>query len=268
MKEYVDIHTHVVPGVDDGARDERESRQLLEGARETGTRMLVATPHIYPGTDASPSVEEVLDARDAWLESANREFSGLSLFPGAEIHCSHGLREALQSHGSRLTLNESDYFLLEFPFDMLFPGIDELLFDLQRDGWIPVIAHPERNEVIQRHPENLFRMVRAGALAQVNAGSLEGRFGDASRQSALELLRCNLAHCVASDAHWPQERPADLSVVTGILEAMNLGDPQLLLRENPGRILRNLGLDRMNDPIDPGESRGTFKEMLKGWFHR
>lgn len=265
---FVDIHTHVVPGVDDGARDPNEARRLLEGARESGTRILVATPHLYPGTGVKPSLEAVLDARDQWLETASKRFPDLSLLPGAEIHCTHGLREALGRYGRRLTLNGGDYFLLEFPFDMLFPAVDELIFDLQQEGWIPVIAHPERNEVIQRHPEILYRMVSAGALAQLNAGSFTGRFGAASQRSAAVILRHNLAHIVASDAHWPLERPADLSGVENAMKELKLGEADPLIRENPDRLLRNLGMNRWADPLDPGESAGGFRKLLKGLIQR
>lgn len=250
---YVDLHTHLVPGVDDGAESQRDAETLLQNAAAAGTSVLVVTPHVYPGVGEWREIDALMATRDRWVEAANRDFPDICVLAGAEVHCTHELTGAFQRFSRRLTLNGGDYFLLEFPFDVLFPGIDELIFHLQRDGWIPIIAHPERNEVIQRSPAVLYRMVRAGALVQVNAGSLEGRFGQAAQRCAVELLRHHLVHAVASDAHWPGERPADLSNTAELLIKSDLGDPDVLMRRNPLSILRNQGLERMPDPRDPGD---------------
>jgi protein-tyrosine phosphatase len=258
---FVDIHTHLVPGVDDGAQSLEDSLRLLRRAQQTGTRLIAVTPHVYPGVQPDGDIEKLLQARDQWIEWAGRECPGIRIVGGAEIHCTHALQDALARFGRRLSLNGGDYFLLEFPFDMLFPGLDELIFMLQRDGWIPVIAHPERNAVIQRNPETLARMVQGGVLAQVNSGSLEGRFGEASRQSAIRLLRANLVHAVASDAHWPEERPADLSGVAVVLNESNLAESDLLLRRNPEHILMNRGIERLSE-------KTSSMNGNPGWFSR
>ena len=261
---YVDIHTHLVPGVDDGAQLEQDSARMLQQAREKGTTILTATPHVYPGVQDRNHIDALLQTRDQWVEAANRRSPGLTILAGAEVHCTHVLREALESFGRRLTLNGGDYFLMEFPFDLLFPGLEELAFQLQRDGWLPVIAHPERNQVIQRSPGVLYRLVLAGNLVQVNAGSLTGRFGEAARRSAWQLLSHNLVHVVASDAHWPQERPPDLSEAEAILTHHHLGDPDVLLRRNPGRILRNQGVEQAGEPLDPEARSGSiFSRFLQ-----
>ena len=260
----MDLHTHLVPGVDDGAESQRDAENLLRGAVATGTSVLVVTPHVYPGVGDWREIAALLGARDRWLETANRDFPDISVLAGAEVHCTHELIGAFDRYGRSLTLNGSDYFLLEFPFDLLFPGIEGLIFQLQRQGWIPVIAHPERNEVIQRSPGMLYRMVRAGALAQVNAGSLEGRFGQAAQRCVVDLLRNHLVHVVASDAHWPVERPADLSVAADLLKKLELGEPDILMRRNPLSILRNQGLERMPDPRDPGSGgNGIISRLVR-----
>lgn len=263
---FVDIHTHLVPGIDDGAACIEDSFQMLSQAWESGTSVLAATPHVYPGVQKDAEIEALLQARDQWVAEAEKEFPRLSLMAGAEIHCTHDLYRVLSRFGSRLALNGGSYVLLEFPFDMLFPGVDELLFLLQKNGWIPVIAHPERNAVIQRNPEVLSRMVSAGALAQVNTGSLAGWFGEGPRQSALRLLRRNLVHVVASDAHWPRERPADLSGALAVLEELGLPEPDWLLRRNPLNILQNKELEPMPENNLGDENGGKLWSRLVRHF--
>jgi len=261
---FVDIHTHLVPGVDDGAACIEDSYQMLNQAWESGTAVLAATPHVYPGVQKDKEIEGLLQARDQWVEYASKKFPQVHLMAGAEIHCTHDLYRVLSHFGSRLALNGGSYVLLEFPFDMLFPGVDELLFLLQKNGWIPVIAHPERNAVIQRNPEVLSRMVSGGALAQVNTGSLAGWFGEAPRRSAVQLLRRNLVHVVASDAHWPGERPADLSGVPTVLEELGLTDPDWLLRRNPWRVLQNKELEPMPElNPQPENDGGLFSRLVR-----
>lgn len=264
MPGFVDLHTHLVPGVDDGAQSLEDSLRMLNRAFSNGTTVLAATPHVYPGVQKDNEIETLLQARDQWVEWAGRECPQVRVMAGAEIHCTHALSDTLARFKRRLSLNAGDYFLLEFPFDMLFPGLDELLFILQGDGWIPVIAHPERNAVIQRNPEVLSRLVRAGALTQVNAGSLMGWFGEAARQSAVRLLRSNLVHVVASDAHWPDERPADLSGAFAVLTDLGVEYPDLLLRRNPEHILQNRGIEHMPESSPPATAgRGFFSRLIR-----
>jgi len=263
---FVDLHTHLVPGVDDGARSPEDSAVMLQQARESGTVVVAATPHVYPGVMDWNSLEAMLQARDQWVERANREFSQISVVPGAEVHCTHAVLEALNRFDRRLTLNGGDYFLLEFPFEVLFPRLEELIFQLQRGGWIPIIAHPERNQVIQRSPGVLFRLVLAGVLVQINTGSLDGQFGEDARRSAWQLLANNLVHVVASDAHWPRERPPDMSTAESILMEHQLGDPDRLLRRNPANILSNQGIERMAEPLDPAVRSGGIISRLRQHF--
>jgi len=265
---FVDLHTHLVPGVDDGAQSIEDSLQMLNQAFHSGTNMLAATPHVYPGVQKDSEIETLLQVRDQWIEWAGHEFPQVRVMAGAEIHCTHALHETLKRFNHRLSLNSGDYILLEFPFDMLFPGLDKLLFLLQQDGWVPVIAHPERNEVIQRNPEVFARMVSAGALTQVNAGSLLGWFGDAPRKSALQLLRRNLVHAVASDAHWPEARPADLSGANAMINDLDLGDADLLLRRNPALILQNQQVEHMPEPVPRKAAAGGFLSRLARHFQK
>lgn len=202
----VDLHSHLLPGLDDGARNEQETLAMLRAAAEDGISTIVATPHAHRA-----GVEETLRAVER-VNALARE-SGLSVrvLPGHEARLSSDLIQEVTS-GEVLTLNQSGYLLVEWPFTEQWPAqvvvrTTERLLDA---GLRLVLAHAERSRVVQQRPEVLEELVERGVVVQMNAASLTGYEGERAKEVAELLLRRRLVHVIASDAHNAQYRPPRL----------------------------------------------------------
>jgi protein-tyrosine phosphatase len=203
----IDLHCHVLPGVDDGPESDEESLALARAAAAAGTSVLVATPHRslrWPTEVAT--ITAGVERLEGLLDAAGIE---LELGTGAEI----ALQEAARLDDatlSALALGGAHYLLLESPHEPAGGLLERTVRDLLARGHGIVLAHPERSPVFQDRPARLRELVAAGALCSVTAGALEGNFGQASQWFALELLRDGLVHSLASDAHHVTGRPPGL----------------------------------------------------------
>lgn len=188
----IDIHCHILPGVDDGAKDLSESRAMLAAQRACGVDRLFLTPHFYP---EACTLDDFLTAREkAWAQLANLEELP-RIRPGAEVrYC----RQLLELDLGKVTLGDSDYLLLELPGRHYPSFAVQIVEQLQGDGFIPILAHVERCAYFREDPELLKRLVDLGALAQVSAAAL---FDRKDKNFARACLEHNLAQIVASDAH-------------------------------------------------------------------
>ena len=210
MAPVIDLHCHVLPGIDDGPTTIEGSLALARAAAAGGTRVLVATPHVSwryrndAGTIARLVGE--LNARLAADGVLSAEGAPLEVRTGAEIALTQ-IAEIEPAELRRLTLGGGEWLLVEPPFTPVAPHLDEILLAAARDGRRVVVAHPERCPAFQRDPRMLERLVREGFLTSVTAGSLDGSFGAEARRFALELARDGLLHNVASDAHNHVHRP-------------------------------------------------------------
>jgi protein-tyrosine phosphatase len=261
----IDLHAHIVPGVDDGAKSFEESLQMLQMANSDGIETIVATPHVFSYLNTIKDIADIIKKRQEFLERLNRHPVKPQVLPGAEVFFTTNVMEYLHEYGELLCLNGSCYFLLEFPFEFVFPGIRDFIFSVLTEGWIPVIVHPERNRVIQRNPGMLYQWVKTGALIQVNAGSLKGLFGEEARLTSFHLLHHNLVHVIASDAHSLKRRPPELSFVHSTLENEGIEIADLLVYGNPRAILDNKAIIDIGEPLDPGKKSKIF-DFLKGMF--
>jgi protein-tyrosine phosphatase len=194
----IDLHFHVLPGIDDGPEDIEESVVLARAAAAAGTRVLVATPHVSPVYPNDPAtIARLVDELNARLAS---EGLALKVRAGAEIALAYAVAkepEELQ----RFALGGGPWLLVEPPLSPAARNIDAPLSELRRRGHRVVLAHPERCPALQRDPATLHSLVGDGVLTSITAGALVGRFGASVRRFALTLLRDGLVHNVASDAH-------------------------------------------------------------------
>jgi len=200
----IDLHSHVLHGIDDGPETIEDSVELARAAVATGTRVLVATPHVswsYPN-DAD-TIAELVDQLNARLHAEEIE---LEIVAGAEIAMTR-LVDMREEELSRLSLGSGPFLLVEPPFAPAVTGLDMLVFDLQRQGHEILIAHPERCPAFHREPEMLREFVNEGILTSITAGSLVGRFGGEVRRFALTMAREGMIHNVTSDTHDPVKRP-------------------------------------------------------------
>jgi protein-tyrosine phosphatase len=204
----IDLHCHVLPGIDDGPETIEGSLALARAASAGGTRTLVATPHVnlrYPN-DAATIARLVGELN----ERLAAERIAIEVRPGAEIALTSAINMA-PARLAELGLGGGSWLLIEPPFAPSAGGIDVLLLDILRDGHRVVLAHPERCAAFHRDPAVLESLVRAGVLTSITAGSLVGRFGGEVRRFALGLIRNELAHNVASDAHDDSDRMPGMS---------------------------------------------------------
>jgi protein-tyrosine phosphatase len=204
-KIVIDLHCHLLPGIDDGPATIEASVALARAAVAAGTRTLVATPHVswrYPNDR-----ETIARLVDELQKRLALEGVGIELHPGAEIAITQLIdMDAAQLRG--LGLGGGPWLLVEPPFMPFATGVDTILLELQDQGHGVVLAHPERCPTFQRDPQMLESLVRGGILTSITAGALAGRFGGVVRRFALELVRDDMVHNVASDAHdLDQRRP-------------------------------------------------------------
>lgn len=204
----IDLHTHILPGIDDGARTLDDALEMARAFVSEGVTAVAATPHVRD--DFPTSADEMLQAVATLQRVLDQEGIALIVLPGAEVAVEWVARlddTALR----RLTLATSGrYLLVETPYRGWTATIVEQLRRLLVAGFTPVLAHPERNPVVQATPSLLAPLVAGGTVVQVTAASLDGRLGKASHVTGHQLVSTGLAHMLASDAHAPHVRAAGL----------------------------------------------------------
>lgn len=244
---FVDIHSHIVPGVDDGSFSVEESLDMLRIAAAAGTSDIVATPH------ANPHYSHDRRAAQALLDELHAGAGGvIRLHLGCDCHFSHDNIEAVLADPAGFTVNGGPWLLIEFP-DFNIPAVTEEVFEnLRAAGLHLIVTHPERNALLRQSPQRLRAWVEGGAYLQVTAQSLTGGFGGAARGFAFELMRNGLVHFVASDAHDPVGRPPRLDEAFRAL-CSRFGEPyaRLLVEEFPRAVIEARPLDRGPAPRPP-----------------
>ena len=201
---FADIHCHLLPGIDDGARDWDESLAMARLAVADGTTIIVATPHQLGsfGHNTGEQIRQRVAELQARLNAAG---IALAVLPGADVRIEDGMVERLVA-GEVLTLGDHRrHVLLELPHELYLP-LEPLLDRLARHNMVGILSHPERNLGIIRQPDVLGPLVDAGCLLQITAGSLSGSFGPVCRETAEWLLNEGLVHLVATDAHGSHTR--------------------------------------------------------------
>ncbi|MFC7319300.1 tyrosine-protein phosphatase [Halobacillus campisalis] len=196
----IDLHSHILSGVDDGAQSLEESMAMAEAALQEGMDTLTATPHHLNGAYVNDKPIILKKVKDLNNELQKRKME-LTVLPGQLTRLHGDLLDGLKN-GTILTLNRtSPYVLIELPRDHVPQYTSPLLFNMQMEGYQPIIANPERNEYIQKHPNVLYTLVKNGAYSQVTAASLCGKHGRTARKLANQLIEAGLAHVIASDIH-------------------------------------------------------------------
>jgi protein-tyrosine phosphatase len=201
---FVDIHCHLLPGIDDGAKDLSESLAMAQLAVDDGTTTIIATPHQLGnfGHNSGAGIRRRVDELQQHLHEAGVP---LTVLPGADVRIEPGMVQRI-TQGEVLTLGDHRrHVLLELPHE-LYLSLEPVLDELWRHKIVGILSHPERNEGILRKPDVLAPLVHAGCLMQITAGSLCGTFGVACREMCERLLAEGLVHFVASDGHGPRSR--------------------------------------------------------------
>lgn len=234
----IDIHTHILPGVDDGAQTLQDAIKMIEYAYSKGTTELLLTPHgnwdAYENYD-----EELLKTRFGQLQEAVaiREIP-VKLYLGMEVYATRDLLYRLKRK-QLLPVNQTRYMLVEFGFDVDGNEMFEALRNIEQAGFLPIVAHAERYDFVNYMPDVVYEWNRRGYGVQVNAGSLFGDFGRREQRCAECLLTHNLVHFVASDCHNMHHRKPGLAdAYQFIRERYSDGYAELLMKINPDRLLK------------------------------
>jgi protein-tyrosine phosphatase len=232
---FVDIHCHLLPGIDDGAKDWGESLAMARLAVDDGTTTIVATPHQLGnfGHNRGDHIRQLVAEAQQRLDAARIP---LVVLPGADVRIEPDMAGAL-ARGEVLTLGDHRrHVLLELPHELYFP-LEPLLEQLSRRKFVGILSHPERNQGILRQPEVLAPLVEAGCLMQITAGSLCGTMGPECQQFSEWMLAEGLVHFVATDAHGPRSRrPLLRRAFERVVEIVDETTANELCSGNPGRV--------------------------------
>lgn len=234
----IDLHSHILPDLDDGARTLEESLDIARACAADGVEIIAATPHVRHDYPTDP---EVMEERVALLQARlDEEGIPLVVLGGGEISFDHLSRLSADDKRRFGLGGNPAYLLLEFPYYGWTMAIEHHVGLLVAEGITPVIAHPERNADVHADPPRIGMLVEAGALVQVTAASLDGRIGRASQQAGLELIGLGLAHLIGSDAHHPAIREAGMAAAAAALDDRILS--RWLTVDVPSAIIRNTKL--------------------------
>jgi len=234
---FIDIHAHILPGLDDGARTIEESIAMAQTAMRNGTEILVATPHIRTGS-CEICKEDILSA----VANINRELSQvgseLLVLPGAEYSLEPNLSKRL-ADGELLTINNMGrHIIIELPSMLIPENTEHILYEIQLQGVTPIIAHPERNHVLSKNPELLQAYSKRGVLSQVTSASVTGWFGREVRNTSLRFIRLGMVQFLASDAHTVTGRNPVLKPAYELVwRKWGQAYAQTLVYDNPYRII-------------------------------
>lgn len=257
---FVDIHSHIVPGVDDGAKDMTMALEMLKLAVNSGTHYIVLTPHFISGAEQY-TCEMINEIYHELQRISHDEGLDIVVHLGREIFISPDIPELYDS-GILNTISGSRYILIELPMISIPAYTDEVLYHLQMRGLVPIIAHPERNSEISHDFGILSGLLQRGMLAQVNSSSITGVYGRKVENTAFKLIKANLAHFVASDAHTCRGRSPKLTRAAELVEK-EFGKDTVgrLFYENGLAVLENRDLP-LFEPSDVKKVRSFFKYLF------
>ncbi|WP_312098335.1 CpsB/CapC family capsule biosynthesis tyrosine phosphatase [Niallia sp.] len=233
----IDIHCHILPGVDDGAATIEDSVAMANAAVKEGITTIIATPH-HKNNQFSNSKSSILTKVNDLNTVLIQENIPLTILPGQEVRI-YG--EVLEDYYKEeiLTLNHTKYLFIEFPSSSVPRYAERLLYELQTEGIIPIIVHPERNKELQEKPDLLYQFVKNGALTQVTASSIVGQFGKNVKKFSERLIEHNLTHFVASDAHNVHNRSFKILQAFNTIEEIFGSDFLFLFKENAEILVNN-----------------------------
>jgi protein-tyrosine phosphatase len=259
----IDIHHHILPDVDDGPREWDEAVEMCRASLAEGIDTIVATPHVLRGRWRNYSPLELQARLDELRKRAGSDAPRLLL--GSEYFFSHDVVETLASGHAIVPLAGSRYVLIELAANSVPPMFEQPLYRMQLDGWTPILAHPERNLVFQNHPELLAAFIGHGAKTQVTLGSLTGDFGPEAKRCAVDLLRNQMVHFVATDAHNMGKRPPRVAAASAVLREL-AGDAvaEALMTRNPLAVVEKRPLEFDPEPVF--EAKGGFLTRLRSFL--
>ena len=249
----VDIHSHIIPGIDDGSKDMEMTLEMIRNAEKEGTKEMVATPHylLEYGEATIIDVKNRVKEINVLLEN---EKIDVKIYSGQEVYFNEKIIEDYLQ-GNIGTINDSRYMLIEFPMDKFDENTFDIIYELQVREIVPIIAHPERYKFFIEKPSLINEFINQGYLFQVNAGSIEGKFGQNVKKTADLFLTNNIYNFIGSDAHNIKSRN------TGLKNAMDLigkGMNKNIFQDSSEKILKNMDIKFRGERIKGKKSIFSF----------
>lgn len=254
----IDFHTHILPNVDDGAKTIDDTYKLLEEAKKAGFDSVISTSHYM-----EEYYEVNVETREKLIQEISNEISNrnidLKLYLGNEIYITENIVNLLKEKKAT-TINDTKYVLFEFPLNIKPMNMFDIIYDMLEYKVVPILAHPERYSFIQKEPDIVYDLIEAGALMQVNYGSILGMYGESARFIARKLFENDMVHFLGSDIHrvnsiYPKV-PEALSRIKEIIGEDKLEE---LTTINPGLVLENKSLDI----YEPSKIKLSLTEKIK-----
>lgn len=257
----IDLHSHILPGIDDGSKSLEMSLAMARIAVDDGITLMACTPHIYPGMYLNDT-SGITTARDALQTSLDEHAIPLQLTTGADVHLVPGLLEGLRG-GTVPTLHNTRYLLLEPSHHVAPPRFAESVFQLVAAGYVPVITHPERLTWVEDHFQVFVDLTQQGAWMQVTAGALTGVFGARAKYWGERFVGEGLTHIIATDAHSAGRRIPVMSEARAIAERLLGREEAHLLVVGRQELLLQ---DALPSAVPPLPVRKAAKGWLRGWL--
>ncbi|HGE72852.1 TPA: hypothetical protein ENX78_18605 [Candidatus Poribacteria bacterium] len=255
----IDIHSHILPGVDDGAKNIQESVTMIKNAFKADIKIIVATPHLFNGM-----FETGIPKRNALVNDlqtiANNIGVRIQIKPGYECYISPEMNRLGEKLFEYTINNNRKYILLELPMQNIPHFVDETLTNIKNLGITPIIAHPERNIAIMNNPKILLGFIEKGYSAQLNAGSILGYYGRRIKDTAKILLKHNYIHVVASDMH-STSLPILPKAFSAISDLIGLNKASRMFNEIPYKIVMGEDFDK-EDPIPYISKKGSLIKRI------
>ena len=257
----IDIHSHILPYIDDGAKDMDMAIEMAKIYLENGIKTVIATPH-YIEKNISTSKEDTKNILEDLKIQLDREGLDLEIFLGNEAYISMDLIKDIEE-GYMATLNGTRYILVELPMMDIPLYVENVIYELLLKGYVPIIAHPERNAKIIEDPNILYNLIEKGALAQLNLPSLEGKYGEEIQETAEILLKHNMIHFLGTDAHGSRRKSPRFSKTLEILKTIvSEEDYDSLTYQNPTLLLKNENI-YTKSPIKYSPKKGFFSKLIR-----
>ena len=243
----VDLHCHILPGIDDGSKDIEETLEMARIAVSEGVHHIICTPHYIQYSDYynKKQVEALVDEMN---ERLNEEGISLTLSAGHEVYMTPDLPKLVQE-GEVSTLNNTQYLLVEFPMNDIPLYAEDVFYELRLMGLTPILAHPERYPMIIENPNLLLKFLNLGVLCQANVGSIRGFFGERVKETVFKLIEHRMIHFIATDAHTPRNRSPKVQKALEAVTKLDATLAQELFIENPLKVYQN-ELIELKQPIE------------------
>ncbi|MCE4049563.1 tyrosine-protein phosphatase [Bacillus sp. Au-Bac7] len=253
----IDIHCHILPGIDDGPATIDKSLSMAREAVKEGIKTIIATPH-HRNNMFDNTKREIVKHVDNFNSLLEKENIPLTILPGQENRI-YGEIIDDYNKGEILTLSNTNYLFIEFPSSVVPRYTDRLLYDIQLEGLTPIIVHPERNKELLDKPEILYNLVKNGALTQVTAASVAGYFGKSVQKFSKQLIEYNLTHFIASDAHNTNTRSFKMKTAYELIKDQYGMEYVYLFLDNSEKLLGNENIYKeIPEPIKKRKLFGIF----------